>query len=80
MHNLGKARPMSAMFDYISGKDQSETAKLKAELEHIMAHCVPGAAYNEAKEVIRDLLTSYLATSGGNKDALVLRAEALLKD
>ena len=31
-------------------------------------------------EVIRDLLESYLANFGGNKDDLVFRAERILKD
>ena len=70
---------MSAMFDYISGKDESEVGRLKAQLEHVMAHCVPACAFDEAREVIRDLLESYLAAFGGNKDELALRAERILE-
>ena len=70
---------MSAMFDYISGKDESEVGRLKAQLEHVMAHCVPACALDEAREVIRDLLESYLAAFGGNKDELALRAERILE-
>ena len=34
----------------------------------------------ELRAVVRDLLTSYLATFGGNKDELVHRAEGLLRE
>jgi len=34
----------------------------------------------ELRAIVRDLLTSYLASFGGNKDELALKAECLLKD
>ena len=41
---------------------------------------LPASKAREAKAVIRDLLESYLATFGGNKDALAFRAEKILED
>jgi len=38
------------------------------------------AENTELRAVVRDLLESYLASFGGNKDELAFRAERLLKD
>jgi len=47
---------MSAMFDYISGKDDSEAGRLRAELEHVMAHCVPASLLDEAQGLLKACL------------------------
>ncbi len=47
---------MSAMFDYISGKAEGEVARLKAELEHVMANCIPASALDEAREALEQVV------------------------
>jgi hypothetical protein len=54
--------------------------KLEREVYQLRAALLDARAENEhAKSVIRDLLTSYLATFGGNKDELAHRAELILE-
>lgn len=43
---------MSKMFDYVSSKKTGRVAKLEAELEHVMAHCVPASALDEQRDAI----------------------------
>ncbi len=46
---------MSKMFDYVSGKAEGEVARLEAQLEHVMRHCVPSSAMDELVEALEQI-------------------------
>ena len=55
---------MSKMFEYISGKSEGRVAEREAQLEHVMAHCIPASALDEERDRCIEIVRSALDGHG----------------